>query len=636
MKTTTLVAAPLAVVLLFPLLVLFAVASVGGISQTAACIAPAAEGGGAMRIGTLNWRGASHYRSDPHPGERPYTARVANMVAKVNASAATIVGFQEFESPQARAFLAATNGRWALARGRVHGRPDTRDAIAYQPSAWTVIETRYVEIDYGGTPEQIPFVRFASTSGLGDIWVLNTHNPADVVHGSDQMRDAAVHAEADALRRQHAADPAAPLLFVGDMNDSSRFSRLFLTSAGPGWTAANPIHATGDTAGWGGHIDWIMGGPGVSFTSTVTDKTTNDGARNYTDHPFVYATVQAAPSAGRANGGANSVAVTDRADPLRDAEVAAAAAYQAGFRGTDLYTMVWIAGGESGYDPHALNRYSQAGRTYAVYGLWQISSIHAGVSPPSIYDPLTNARRAFALYRGRGGSRLGDGGPASRFDDWAAHTAANETAYGSTARKAITATLSGMTGTAVTGEATPAIESCAGSSALPAGMTGSGTFTPNTSVAYVGPYSPGQLVARMQRVIALNGTGRNVDPFFGTEPDGSWYLDCQHFVANLDGRSTSGYKSAAIAWAHFLSTGAAHPAGSADGMSPPAGAWLYYGDNHVVIYLGNNLVAGTDTWGTGTAKIGPAADVQRWLAGEGGYKGWVVPWGGPTASAVAA
>ena len=140
----------------------------------------------------------------------------------------------------------------------------------------------------------------------------------------------------------------------------------------------------------------------------------------------------------------------------------------------------------------------------------------------------------------------------------------------------------------------------------------------------------------MQKIMALNGSGQNLDPFFGTEPDGSWYHDCQHFVANLDGRSSSGYDSAASAWQHFLATGAAHPANSADGMSPPAGAWLYYGDNHVVVYLGNNLVAGTDTWGNGTAKIGPAADVQKWLANQGGYKGWVVPWGAPAKSSIAA
>lgn len=145
---------------------------------------------------------------------------------------------------------------------------------------------------------------------------------------------------------------------------------------------------------------------------------------------------------------------------------------------------------------------------------------------------------------------------------------------------------------------------------------------------YVGPYSPAQLVARMHDIMALNGTGENLDPFFGSEPDGSWYRDCQHFVAVLDGRASSGYGSAEDAWYQFLSEGVAHPAYTAQGMNPPAGAWLYFGDNHVVVYLGHHKVAGTDTWGEGTAKIGPESAVARWLAFEGGYKGWVAPWGG--------
>jgi hypothetical protein len=639
MKKAAAVATPLAAVLFFPLLMLFAVAGVGGINQAAACTTTSTtgSGGGSFGIGTLNWRGASHYKKNPHPGERPYSARVRNMIAKINASGASIIGFQEFEPPQAQAFLNTVRGQWDIVRGRAHGQPDTRDAIAYQPASWSVAETRYVSISYGGPTVQIPLVRFTSTSGLGDVWVLNTHNPADVVNGTDAMRDSAVKAEATALRQQQTSDPATPLFLTGDMNDRARFRQPFLSLAGPGWSTANPTDR---------QIDWIMGSPSVTFSGTVVDQSTNDGAHDYTDHPFVHTTAQVASalaattstggnnlganatSGTRGTGGTESIALTSGSTgPARDAEVAAAAAYQAGFRGNDLYTMVWIAGGESSYNTKAINSYVEGGVRHYVYGLWQISDIHASVAPPGVYDPLSNARQAFTLYRGRGGSRLGDGGPASRFDDWSAHTSANEAKYGPTARKAVAA---------IAGGTMPAVATCNAENTLPAGMTGSGSFTPNTSVPYVGPYSPGELVARMQKIVALNGSGGNLDPFFGTEQDGSWYHDCQHFVANLDGRSSSGYASAASAWSHVLTTGAAHPAGSSDGMSPPAGAWLYYGDNHVVVYLGNNLVAGTDTWGNGTAKIGPAADVQKWLDSQGGYQGWVVPWGAPVRSSLAA
>ncbi|GAW54793.1 endonuclease/exonuclease/phosphatase family protein [Nocardioides sp. PD653] len=254
----------------------------------AACAAqPTNTTGGMFGIGTLNWRGASHYTTNPHPGERPYSVRVPNMVAKVGSSGASIIGFQEFEPPQAQAFLKATHGAWAIVKGRAHGNSATADSIAYQPGVWTVAEIRYVAIKYGGPTVQIPLVRFTSTKGLGSIWVLNTHNPADVVHGTNKMRDAAVRTEATTLRQLQTAEPNTPLFLTGDMNDSARFKNLFLSLAS-GWTAANPNDK---------QIDWILGSDTVTFSGTVVDQSTNDGAHNYTDHPFVYTSAQLAGAA---------------------------------------------------------------------------------------------------------------------------------------------------------------------------------------------------------------------------------------------------------------------------------------------------------------------------------------------------
>ncbi|NYI47873.1 hypothetical protein BJ993_005019 [Nocardioides aromaticivorans] len=261
----------------------------------AACATTGSSGtGGSFGIGTLNWRGASHYKKNPHPGERPYGERVPNMVTKIGASGASIIGFQEFEPPQADAFLNVTNGAWAIVKGRRGGpHASTVNAIAYQPSAWKLDEVRYVSIRYGGPMIQIPMARFTSTAGLGSVWVLNTHNPAGAVGGTDAMRDQAVRAEAQALLRLQAAEPSTPLFLTGDMNDQARFKRLFLSLAS-GWSAANPSNH---------QIDWIMGSPGVTFSGTVVDQSTNDGAHKYTDHPFVHSRVQLAGSAPGQPGG---------------------------------------------------------------------------------------------------------------------------------------------------------------------------------------------------------------------------------------------------------------------------------------------------------------------------------------------
>lgn len=151
------------------------------------------------------------------------------------------------------------------------------------------------------------------------------------------------------------------------------------------------------------------------------------------------------------------------------------------------------------------------------------------------------------------------------------------------------------------------------------GFTASGT-------AYVGPFPPSELMARAQRFVAA----RTVDPYFHTV-NGSWYQQCQHFAANLSGRSHSGFASAATAWAHFVATGAAHPASAADGRSPPVGAWLYYKGSgvygHVTVYLGNGLAATTDLPIKGAIGIVPvSAPTTEW---NQTYLGWATPWAKP-------
>ena len=94
---------------------------------------------------------------------------------------------------------------------------------------------------------------------------------------------------------------------------------------------------------------------------------------------------------------------------VSDAEVAAAAAHQAGFRGEALVTAVAIARVESTWDPEATNG--------SHFGLWQIAREHKGKVPgwdteADIFDPLLNARYAFALYSARPGT--GE----AKFADW--------------------------------------------------------------------------------------------------------------------------------------------------------------------------------------------------------------------------
>ena len=85
-----------------------------------------------------------------------------------------------------------------------------------------------------------------------------------------------------------AIEPETPLFLTGDMNVRARFKELFVSPA-PGWHAANPSDQ---------QIDWVMASPQVAFLNPIVDRSTNDGAHSYTDHPFVHATAQIAATGG--------------------------------------------------------------------------------------------------------------------------------------------------------------------------------------------------------------------------------------------------------------------------------------------------------------------------------------------------
>ncbi len=147
--------------------------------------------------------------------------------------------------------------------------------------------------------------------------------------------------------------------------------------------------------------------------------------------------------------------------------------------------------------------------------------------------------------------------------------------------------------------------------------TAHGQFGAQAGTPYVGPFPPAALSGRAQDLAVHGGNG--------------WFDRCQHFVAVLAGRSSSGYSTALDAWQIFESGGVAHLVTAPDGVTPPVGAWLYYRDStnpagHVVTYLGNGQIASTDVFGQGRVGVGPASAITDgpWHMQ---YLGWAAPWG---------
>ena len=163
------------------------------------------------------------------------------MVTKIGASDASIIGFQEFEPPQAEG-LPQGHRRGVGDRGR-------------QPPGALIHCGRYRLSALGLESRRGPL-------RLDQVRRPDDPGPAGAVHLDRQAWDRSggstpttppmplaertrCATPRSAPKRRHCgevqgSEPSTPLFLVGDMNDKVRFKRLFLSVAGPGWSGRQP------------------------------------------------------------------------------------------------------------------------------------------------------------------------------------------------------------------------------------------------------------------------------------------------------------------------------------------------------------------------------------------------------------
>ena len=134
-------------------------------------------------------------------------------------------------------------------------------------------------------------------------------------------------------------------------------------------------------------------------------------------------TASGTPAGGGGGGGGGATPSLPSAGQLSWAQVAQAA-YAAGFRGSELQTVVALTGVESGRNPRAHNAVPPDNS----YGLWQINMIgnlgpsrkkSLGLSTyEQLYDPNVNARAAWDI-----------SGHGSSFRPWTSYTSGNYRQY---------------------------------------------------------------------------------------------------------------------------------------------------------------------------------------------------------------
>jgi hypothetical protein len=245
-----------------------------------------------FRIATFNVLGASHTRRGGDSFIRtPYQQRMGYAVQALTGNGVDVVGFQEFEPPQATDFARRMGSSWGMFPQPGSHAADGRQTIAWRQETMELVETSTVTYPYfHGQTIHTPAVRLRMRGTDDTFWVISVHNPATgcaVCGGNnDRWRQAAVASEVSALKSLGA--DGTPVFLVGDMNSKGAFycemsSALRVAFAAGGSNGAGGCQPPRPTP-----IDWILATGGVAFSGYLSDD--SPLVDKATDHPVNSAT----------------------------------------------------------------------------------------------------------------------------------------------------------------------------------------------------------------------------------------------------------------------------------------------------------------------------------------------------------
>ncbi|MDZ5662765.1 hypothetical protein HN031_12805 [Nocardioides sp. zg-1308] len=243
----------------------------------------------AFRVGTFNVLGADHTAPGGNrKGWDPGVVRMDRVVSLIGEHELDVVGFQEFQPPQATRFQELTGTSWQTYPGLDATVGPSVNSIGWRTDVWQLLESRTLPIPYfSGAPSRMPAVLLQNIETGRRVWFFNTHNPADVRGPAQQWRDAGFAMEAALANELRATHPDAAFISLGDKNDRARYycsvaMAADMWSASGGWT-----DGTSCSAPAGGAIDWILGTKNVYFNGYT--RLWNDYVSQTSDHPLYYA-----------------------------------------------------------------------------------------------------------------------------------------------------------------------------------------------------------------------------------------------------------------------------------------------------------------------------------------------------------
>lgn len=242
-----------------------------------------------FRISSFNLLGHSH--TAPGGGRKGWadsTRRTQWAAQIIKANRLEIVGLQEFQWPQYQEWQRQFGSSYATYPGNDYGATPMQNSIAWDTSKWTAVLKKTLPVPYfHGKPIKMPYVLLRNRATGRQIWVWNTHNPANTAGPAQKWRDQAVQLEVDLVKRLQRDYPGTPVLSTGDKNDRSKYFcpialKTNLRSANGGVISRGKCVPPKSMA-----IDWVMGSPEVNFSNYQAQRTAL--IKKTTDHPVVFA-----------------------------------------------------------------------------------------------------------------------------------------------------------------------------------------------------------------------------------------------------------------------------------------------------------------------------------------------------------
>ncbi|HEY9857566.1 MAG TPA: endonuclease/exonuclease/phosphatase family protein [Stenomitos sp.] len=235
-------------------------------------------------ISSFNVLGNSHTAPGGNkPGWDPGTVRIRSAAKLLEQHDVDVVGFQEMQRPQLKAFLEVAEDRYAVYPNLSKGTKDTDNAIAWRKDKWELVKPGSLEIPYfDGHKRKMPLLLLRNRQTGQEAYFLNVHNPADTRDhlNQERWRDQATGLEVELVNRLR-RETGLPVFVTGDMNEQAEAFQHF--TQGTDLAAANE--------GPGGKlpkqvgIDWIFGSPDVTFRGYTRDRSTIE--HKTSDHPMV-------------------------------------------------------------------------------------------------------------------------------------------------------------------------------------------------------------------------------------------------------------------------------------------------------------------------------------------------------------